>query len=384
MKKSVDWSGIRNSFPVNSEYIWLNNCGTAPAGNHSIKAVSDFMEQYSRKGIYAPAYPYPFIRASIQESIARLINCNPEEVALVHNTSEGMNLVSWGLNLSQGDEILLLENEYPSNVYPWEHWSDRGVVLTTVPMADSPEVFYDNFRKKITSRTRLAALSSVHWCTGMPLPVKEITGLCRDRGIAVALDAAQGAGHVEIDFRGWGIDYLTISAWKWLLGPLGLAVLAVRNESIPGLHHVFKGTESVVGDQNYFPYRDDLKATAERYTYSTGSILDWVWFRSSLLFLERLGFDRVMDRIHELAGYLASILRDAGFTLRSDSFPGVRTGIIVAEKAGLDLELFERGLLAHGVVARRRLSGIRFAPHIYLSPEQMDRTGEIVRQLLGR
>jgi len=383
LRDRISWDHAYDSFPVNREYIWLNNCGTTPAGEHVCRDVQDFMEKYSRKGVYAAEYPYAGIRGSIQRSIAGLINCLPEEVALVHNTSEGMNLVSWGLGLVPGDEILLLEDEYPSNIYPWEHWREKGVALTFVAMAASPEKFLENFRSKISPRSRLAALSSVHWCTGMPLPVREISGLCRERGVGIALDAAQGAGHVEIDFRSWGIDYLTISAWKWLLGPLGLALLVISGKSLPGLTHVFKGTESVTDDALYFPYRDTLKPTAERYSYSTGSILDWDYFKSSLEYLGRIGFSVSMKRIYELADYLSAILRDAGFRLHSDAFPETRTGIIVAEKAGEDMERLEKELMARGVIARRRRAGIRFAPHIYNSFEQLDRAGIIVREIIS-
>ncbi len=136
-----------------------------------------------------------------------MLNCNKEDIAIIHNTAEGMNLISHGLNLKNSDEILLLENEYPSNVYPWEHWALKGIIIKTIPMSNSPDIFLENVKKAITNKTKVITVSAVHCCTGMPLPIKDIAEICNYKNIEFIIDGAQGAGHIDIDMT---ILFLTI------------------------------------------------------------------------------------------------------------------------------------------------------------------------------
>jgi selenocysteine lyase/cysteine desulfurase len=312
------------------------------------------------------------VRASIQRRLESLLGARPGEIALIHHTSEGMNLISHGLPLDAGDEILLLENEYPSNVYPWEHWSEKGVRLRAAPMADDPRAFLDGFRRSLGPRTRAVAMSAVHWCTGMPLPLDELGALCAERGAAFIVDGSQGAGLVDIDVKRAGIRYMAFSAWKWLLGPLGLGVLYVDADHLESLRPVFKGTESVPGDQDYLPYKHVWKPTADRFSLSTGSMTDWVYFDASLAYLESLGFARVRERIRALARRLADGLRDAGYRIHADAYPDAATGIVCAARPGQDAGAAVKALKSRGIIAAARLGRIRLSPHVYLSEAQID------------
>lgn len=382
MSSRIDWKEVHSKFPVNRECIWLNNGGTTPASDYVLEAVASYMEEYSRKSVLTEQISIGKTKESICRILSELFKCRPEDIALIHNTSEGLNLVSLGMDLHSGDEILLLENEYPSNVYPWEHWQDKGVSLSFLPMSLSQEEFYENAKGKISGRTRVISVSAVHWCTGMPLPVRELAELCRERGIFLVVDAAQGAGHVSLDI-GWGIDFMAFSAWKWLLGPVGMGILIVPREKLSSLKPVFKGTESVINDKEYLPYKRELKPNAGRYMYSTGSYLDWVYFDASLKFLSSLGFDTVKERIYELAEYLSNRLREVGFKVLSDSFDERRTGIVVASREEVDSRRLVKELLDRNIVVKERLGRIRFSPHIYNSFEQLDRTAEEIKSLIA-
>ncbi len=169
----MKWQSVYDLYPVNQEFIWLNNCGIVPAGSHIVQAVTRFLNGYAQKGIFTETASHVQVRQKIQSVLANLLKCRPEELALIHNTSEGMNFISHGINLQPEDEILLLENEYPSNVYPWQHWKQKGVKLRTVPMGNTPVEFMNGLTPLINQRTRLIALSAVHWCTGMPLPLED-------------------------------------------------------------------------------------------------------------------------------------------------------------------------------------------------------------------
>ncbi|OQY60556.1 MAG: aminotransferase [Desulfobacteraceae bacterium 4572_88] len=376
----MDWNSIYDAFPVNQEMIWLNNCGTTPAGTHVVNAMSRFMEGYAKKGTFTDAATYTGVRDQIKMILSGLLNCASDELALIHNTAEGMNFISHGLRLEPGDEIILLENEYPSNVYPWLHWKEKGVRLQTTPMGESPEDFLEQLTRKISNKTKVMAISSVHWCTGMPFPLEQAGQLCRDHSIELVVDGAQGVGMRPIDLRSTGISCMAFSTWKWLTGPLGMGVLYIARDKLASLKPVFMGTESVVNDEEYLPYKSELKPTTDRYTCSTANFNDWVYFAAALAFLDKIGFETVRERIFELSGQLREGLRGAGFQLIADTFPSHSTGITVCEKPGTPSHEIVAYLRENRVVAAERLGRIRLAPHIYISPDQID---EVIRLLSG-
>lgn len=204
----VEWKKYYNDYSVNQELIWLNNCGTTPIGNRILQEVTSYLHGYAKKGVFTELGTFSEVRRGIISILSSLLNCDKDELAIIHNTSEGMNFISLGLGLDTGDEILLLENEYPSNVYPWNHWKERGVLLNFLELKDSPEEFLEYFRNRIKPNTKLITISAVHWCTGMPLPIKEIGRICREKNICFVLDGAQGVGHVPIDVKTMHIDFM--------------------------------------------------------------------------------------------------------------------------------------------------------------------------------
>ncbi|MDX9785284.1 MAG: aminotransferase class V-fold PLP-dependent enzyme [Desulfobacterales bacterium] len=377
----MDWQKVHDAFPVNREMIWLNNCGTTPAGVHAVEAVTRHLTGYAQKGILTETAGYVNVRRNIKAVLAKLLNCRADELALIHNTAEGMNFVSRGLNLAPGDELILLENEYPSNIYPWKHWGKKGIRLLFAPMSDTPEEFFRGLFSLVNQKTRAMALSAVHWCTGMPLPLSAIGNLCRERGIALIIDGAQGVGMQPMDVKRMGISYMSFSAWKWLLGPLGVGVFYIAEDKLSELDPIFLGSESVIDDHAYLPYKDELKPTADRFTYSTGNWNDWVYFAASLDFLAAVGFETVRRRIFKLSDRLSKGLTAIGFKVLSFRHPGWPTGIVVCEKSGLAAPLILSHLKKHRIIAAERLGRIRFSPHIYNSPEQMDKVVTVLGAL---
>jgi cysteine desulfurase / selenocysteine lyase len=367
----VDWRAVHAEFPVNQHLVWLNNCGISPPPAAVIAAMEAHLRAYAERGVLGVAGEHA-VHESVRRRLAALIQAEPDEIALIHNTAEGLTFISHGLELAPGERILLLENEYPSNVYPWQHWRERGVALDFAPLAATPAAFLAGFRAALTPATRVVSLSAVHWCTGLPLPLAEIGELCAGRGIDLVVDGAQGVGLVPLDVHRLGVAAMAFSAWKWLLGPLGLGALYVRRDRLARLRFPFKGTGSVVDDEVYLPYRDALKPGTDRYVLSTPNFNDWVYFDASLAYLERIGFAAVMARIHALTRHLAEALRRAGFALTADAFPDADTGILAASKPGHEARALVAALGRGGIVAAARLDRVRLAPHVYLLEHQLD------------
>jgi len=336
---------------------------------------------YALKGIITEIASYPKVQNNIKKILCDLLNCSLDELALIHNTAEGMNFISHGLKLSAEDEVILLENEYPSNIYPWRHLEKKSVKLVTAPMETSPETFLQALKRLITAKTRAISLSAVHWCTGMPLPLEQVGKLCKENGIDFVVDGAQGVGMQPLDIQTANIDYMAFSAWKWLLGPLGLGVLFISKEKLNDLDPVFIGTDSVVRPNEYLPYKSELKPSADRFTFSTASFNDWVYLEAALKFLKAIGFSAVRERIFELSAQLSKGLTKIGFNVFSDQFPNYPTGIVVCEKPGVGSDAIMTHLKKNKIVAAERLGRVRFSPHVYISPEQIDEVVRVLEQV---
>lgn len=196
--------------------------------------------------------------------------------------------------------------------------------------------------------------------------------LCAERGAAFIVDGSQGVGLLDLNVKAAGIRFMAFSGWKWLLGPLGLGVLYVDGNHLESLRPVFKGTESVPGDQEYLPYKHVWKPSADRFTLSTGSMTDWVYFDASLAYQEALGFARVRERIRSLARRLSDGLQDAGYLLHSEPYPDQAAGIVSAIRPGQDALVAVKVLKSRGIIAAARLGRIRLSPHVYISERQID------------
>jgi selenocysteine lyase/cysteine desulfurase len=115
-----NWKTAQDAYPVNDRWVWLNNCGTTPTGRHIVARMHDYFTNCAEHGPGPSEYSPIALGHKLKTTLARLLHADADEIALVHNTAEAMHMVSLGLDLAPGDEILVLADEYPSNVYPWQ------------------------------------------------------------------------------------------------------------------------------------------------------------------------------------------------------------------------------------------------------------------------
>ncbi|TGN19579.1 aminotransferase class V-fold PLP-dependent enzyme [Leptospira idonii] len=383
----ADWQGISELFPVQKESIWLNYCGTTPISSFASSVMADYFDEYSRYGIFAPRYSEPKIKVILRNYLAEILSCSPDSIGLVHNTSEGMNLYSHSISLPKGTRILVIENEYPSNVYPWEHWKEKGVGLGFVSVGDTPDEFLRNLEDEAKKGdVSLLSLSPVHWCTGMPLDLKKISSICEKYSIKLILDGSQAVGHIPVPLNEVKVEFAAFAAWKWLLGPLGLGVIYLSPEVPKDFRILFKGQASVKNDGSYFPYRDEWKPPADQFEQSTSNFNDWIYFFASLRMLSTIGFTKTRERIYEVSNLMSDMLRGLGFRLDRDVFPDVKTGIIAVNgfQSGKEFnpEAIQAFLRSKNIYAAVRLGRLRLAPHIPVTESHISRLESVLKEYL--
>ena len=186
----------------------MNHAGLSPLPERVAEAVRSFAEEALQ---LAPGTSARWERRAedAREGFARLIGARPSEVAFARNTSDGLSLVAFGLDWRDGDNVVALEDEYPSNVYPW--WALRrfGVATRMVPRPQS-RFCVDDIRPWIDGRTRVLAVSAVDWQTGFRADLATLAALCRERGVLLVVDGIQAVGALRIDVRAEGIDCLAV------------------------------------------------------------------------------------------------------------------------------------------------------------------------------
>jgi len=375
-----DFVALRNQFALREDLIWLNNCGVSVPPRSSTQAVKDYLAAYGAAGILQTAKPHGQVKRNIQQLFAKFLGGSPHEYAILNNTAEGMTFIAQSLPLERGDKILLVEREYPSNVYPFLQLKRQGVEIGFVNPGLSNDEFLENISQALTTNVRVMSLSAVDWLTGLRYDLQRVGKLLQSRGVAFILDAAQGAGHVDIDVKAAGVDAMAFSCWKWLLGPLGSAGLYVSDDFLKKLDIRVAGTSSVKNDDTYLPHREDYKESVERFMLSTAPYMNWVFLEASLQFIDNIGLEIVQQRNGELAERISVILRKAGYEVLRDRFGADRTAIVCARRDG-DMAALHAALAKKGVVSALREGFLRFSPHLNVAESDLERFAQILAGL---
>lgn len=379
-------AAIRAELPVTARYLYLNagTNGPLPRRSHDVLVASAQTElEEGRIG------PGAFVRLTqnhdtARDAIASVLHCDPAEVALTHNTTEGINIALMGCDWQRGDEVVTAAAEHPGGLYPVYVLRQRYGVkirMTQIALPDRDPV--EELRRVLTPRTKAVVLSHVSWATGMVLPVRELADLAHSVGALFICDAAQSAGMVPSDVHQLGVDAYACSGQKWLCGPDGTGALFVRRDRWGDMHQTFIGYFGIqLGmsdhDGHYVP-----ADSARRYDVSTvypGGLRALV---ASLRWIgEEIGWDWVYGRIAALGQYchqaLAALEGVTMITPRQQMAGLVHFRVAGIAPADLTQKLCEAGILVrdtHDPEANRVSTGF------YNTEEEIDRLVDEIRHL---
>jgi L-cysteine/cystine lyase len=225
---------------VLGRFAYLNAGSTGPLPRRTAETIARYAQRDLEQGRSSSTYfeEMTNLREKLRGKLARLLGAAPESVALARGTTDGCNVVTAGLDLRAGDEVVTTDSEHPG-LFGGLTASPATLRVAAVrdrPIADALGLI----EAEITERTRLIALSHVSWLTGAVLPVQELAG----HGIPLLVDGAQAAGTIPVDVEALGCDFYTVSAQKWLLGPDSTGCLFVRPERVDELRMVFPSYSS--------------------------------------------------------------------------------------------------------------------------------------------
>ncbi|MDY3197336.1 MAG: aminotransferase class V-fold PLP-dependent enzyme [Pseudomonadaceae bacterium] len=370
-----------DEFPQDPAICYLNHAAVAPWPKRAAEAVKAFACENLHQG--ARDYPrWVQLEHRLRGQLQTLLNAPGKgDIALVKNTSEALSFVAMGLDWTEGDEVLISDEEFPSNRIPWEALAPRGVRLRQVSLngADPEGALIE----AMGPATRLLSISSVQYASGLRMDLARLGRACRERGILFCVDAIQSLGAIELDVQAIHCDFAMADGHKWLLGPEGLGVFYCRREVRDRLHLTQFGWHMVeaLGDYDRADWMP--ASTARRFEPGSPNTLAQHALSASLELLLEVGLGRIQEALQQRTAYLIqSIGALPGARLLSPATPERRAGIVTFSFAGIDSQWLYQRLMQAGVVCAARGGGVRWSPHFYTSQQVLDRALEILRGLL--
>ena len=378
------WSLVREQFAFLEDKVPMNAANLCPSPRAVAERVAELTRDIDVDCSFNNRAKFKGILEQAREKVAAQLGVSADEIALVRNTSEANNTINNGLSLNRGDEIVLWEQNHPTNNVAWEVRAARfGLAVKRVAVPSNPTSngeLIDPFQKALTSRTKVLSVTHVSNLSGIRLPVRELAEVAQRRGIYFHVDGAQTWGALDVNLRELGCDSYTASAHKWFCGPKEVGLLYVKEERIPQIwpNIVAPGwgndaDPDVKGARKFgsFGQRDDAALSA---------------IVTAADFHNMIQPARVEARLLELAAALKAGLQQAGAKLVTPRKEALSAGVcIIGVPSENRQKLVDAMYHDHGI-AGATTGGLRLCPHLYNTMEHVERAVEGVksqRRLLG-
>jgi selenocysteine lyase/cysteine desulfurase len=375
------WQKIREQFPFGEAKVPMNAANLCPSPRAVAERVVELTRDIDTDCSFNNREKFSALLEKSREKVARQLGVSADEIALVRNTSEANNVINNGLRLRAGDEIVLWDQNHPTNNVAWDVRAARfGLQVRRVATPPKPKdaaELVDSFARALTDRTRVLAVTHVSNVSGVRLPVQELCEAAHARGIHVHIDGAQSWGALDVNLRSLGCDSYSASAHKWFVGPKEVGLLYVKADRIgeiwPNVVAPGWGNDAepdVRGARKFesLGQRDDAALSA---------IAETVDFHS------QIGAKRIEQRVLELAGMLKSAVERAGIEVATPANPVFSGGVCIfnlpaAAKANASSRLYhEFG------IAGSPTGGLRLCPHIYNTRDHIDRAVRGIQSIVG-
>lgn len=375
------WQLVKNSFSLAPGLLYFNNASLGP----SPELVIDATERFRRT---LDGFPSRYMwggwqkdKEEVRKKAAALMGVSEEEIALIHNTTEGMNVIASSLVLKPGDEVILADHEHPSGTIPWQYWQEtRGIKLVrpTLPLLpESPRQLVEVYRRAVTSRTKVISMCHMVNTNGMKLPVKEVSAFARPRGILVAVDGAQSAGMLNVDLKDLGCDFYAASSHKWVFSPKGMGIFYARKESQPLIKPLIVA----------HGYEDSSIRRFEN--YNTRNFPELLGLGTAIDFLNLIGSARIERRVLELKHYFRKQAASRPYlNIKTPAPDSLSAGITTVEVKGHKVTDVRNTLLEKYKIDCRPmgmfgLNGLRISLSIYITKKDIDYLMNALDEIAG-
>ena len=365
------WSLVRSKFAFSEATVPMNAANLCPSFRAVTEAVGTLTYDIDRDCSFNNRAKFRDLLEHSRHLVAEQLNVSAAEIALVRNTSEANNIINNGIDLNKGDEVLIWDQNHPTNNVAWDVRAARfDLVVKRVSSPDSPAIkqaLIDTFTSQFTPRTRVLSITHVSNVSGIKLPVKEIVEAAHAKEIYVHVDGAQVWGAMSLDLKDLDIDSFSASAHKWYMGPKEAGLLYVKERHIDRIWPNIIAPGWGPDVQTTLPGARKFESLGQRDDAGLAAV--GVAAREH----NDIGSKRTQHRIVELAQRLKTGITELGLELVTPMDPELSFGVCITKVPnGNGRSIANRLYTEHGIAAAAT-GGVRLCPTIYNSPEHIDR-----------
>jgi selenocysteine lyase/cysteine desulfurase len=372
IEMALEFQQIRDDFPVKQRLVYLNNASIGALSKKVVGAVTGFLQDVQDNGrLHYPDW-CRHADTTIKERVGVLIGADKSELAFVKNTTEGILIVANGLDWHPGDNVIIADIEYPSNVYCWMNLAGRGVSIKWVK-ARGGRILLEHIDALIDRQTRLVSLSAVQFSNGFRLDLERLGALCQSRGVLLNLDAIQWVGALPLDLRRCRVDFLSFGGHKWLLAPIGTGIFYCRKESMHHIHPHNVGYHSVDKSEDHMDYDLTFRPNAGRFEEALVNF-PGIWGLEAAVELHlALGAANEERYIFCLNALAKRGLEAKGYEIVSPQGEGEASGILSFHHPTLQPDRIAERLQAAKINLAIRGGNLRISPSVYNDEAEIGR-----------
>ena len=363
-------------FALAPGHVWLNASSEGPIPKVSAAALQEAMA-WKLSPHQLTIAKFQQVPLELKKAIAGLIHVPYDEIILGNSATYGVHLLANGLPLRAGDEIVLMRNDFPTDILPWLHLKDKGVLVHQIQPAGEVLTLAE-VEAALTPKTKVVCLPQVHSFSGWPLDITAIGNMCHRHGILFIVNMSQTIGAFEVNVAGLPIDAVVCAGYKWLLGPYGTGFCWVKTELRERLEYPQAYWISLM-DENALSTKDEIVLKKDRSSrrydiFGTANFFNYVPWKASIEYLFNIGMAQVQGYNQLLVDRIIDGMDIEQFELLSPVDKGRRTNIVVFSHRdrARNANILEY-LKTQGVYAALWKSKLRLSPHIYNTMEDIER-----------
>lgn len=392
---TIDVAAVRADTPGCANVAHLYNCGAGLMPRQVLDSLTGHLTLEAEIGGYEAANRCEAAVAHSYDAIAKLLNCDADEIAMVENATVGWDMAFYGMSFQPGDRILTAVSEYASNYIAFLQVAQRtGAEIVVVPNDAAGQLDVAALENLIDARARLIAVTHVPTNGGLVNPAAEIGRVARAAGVPFLLDACQAAGHIALDVQAIGCDMLSATGRKYLRGPRGTGFLYVARHMLDKLEPPFLDLHAASW---VAPDRYKLRPDAKRFENWESYIAGKIGLGVAVDYALALGMDAIEERIDTLATNLRQRLGSIpGVTVQdlgarkcgiiSFSIDGVDPNDVVNEMTDRNINIGTSSVFSTRIDMGGRDIALmnRMGLHYYNSEDELDRFAGLVEELSQR
>jgi cysteine desulfurase / selenocysteine lyase len=382
---------FKSAYAHASETIHLNNAGIAPWPKQTLEAVTAWSAKLAQGGTSTVGFAFDETEKT-RASLAEFLGTRPEQIAFFTTCATAISQVALGFPLKAGDEIVVWDQEYPSNFHPWKIAAERaGAKLVVAKSGSSPDsplaTPFANIEAVTTPRTRIIAISWVQYRSGAQTDLKALAQFARERGIFTCVDIIQGFGANEFHFDSSGLDAVCGGAHKWLTSPLSLGFLALRAEHSELLSPIMVGAMTYGGPDIPSSLEAKMRTGVQKFEPGGRQMLEMLGLGQTLELFKKVGISAIAREAERLSNSIADGLRSRGYQVHSPHGEKIRGAILnFSPTSSSPLKTFEeieQTFAHHKITFSKRSPGIRLSPHAFNRDEEIEKVLQALERPRG-